>query len=63
MISLEEQLVKYYVIKHFLSLKIQNMMGINVDLLHWFIFDKRSLDGGVYLIKVLQVVVPKVKIC
>ena len=36
-ICLEEQLlVKYYMIKHLILLKIQNVMDINVDLLHWF---------------------------
>ena len=28
---------KDYIIKHLILLKIQNMMGINVDLLQWFI--------------------------
>ena len=33
-----------------------SILGINMDLLQWFIFDKRSLGGGAYLIKGLQVV-------
>ena len=37
-IWLEEQpLIKYYMLKHLLLLKIRNMMDINVDLLQWFI--------------------------
>ena len=37
-IQIEEQLlIKYYVIKHSVLLKIQNMMDINVDLLQCFI--------------------------
>ena len=31
------QLIKYYMIKHLIFLKIQNMMDINVDLLQLFI--------------------------
>ena len=30
-------LIMYYVKKHLILLKIQNMMDINADLLHWFI--------------------------
>ena len=44
-IYLEEQfLTKYYMIKHLILLKFQNMMDFNVDLLQWFIifFDKNS---------------------
>ena len=34
---IEKQLmIKYYVIKHLILLKIRNMMGIKVDLLPWF---------------------------
>ena len=29
-------MMKYYVIKHLILLKIQNMIDINVDLLQWF---------------------------
>ena len=29
-------LIKYYVTKHLIMPKIQNMMDINADLLHWF---------------------------
>ena len=38
-IYLEEQwlLIKYYVMKHLILLKIKNIMNINVDLLQWFI--------------------------
>ena len=37
-IELDEQLlIKYYMIKHLILLKIQNMMDINVDLLQWSI--------------------------
>ena len=36
--DLEEQpLIKHYVIMHLILLKIQNMMDINKDLIHWFI--------------------------
>ena len=36
---MEEQqlLIKCYVIKHLILLKIQNMININADLLQWFI--------------------------
>ena len=35
---LEEQLlIKYYMIKYLILLKIQNMMDTCVDLLHWFL--------------------------
>ena len=35
---LDEQLmIKYYVMKHLILLKHQNVMGINKELLHWFI--------------------------
>ena len=33
----KEFLIKYYVIKHLILLKIQNMMGINEVLFQWFI--------------------------
>ena len=34
---IEKQLmIKYYLIKHLILLKIRNMMGINVDLFPWF---------------------------
>ena len=34
---IEKQLmIKYYVIKHLILLKTQNMMGIKVDLFPWF---------------------------
>ena len=37
-IQIEEQLlIRYYVKKHLILLKIQNMMNINVNFLHWFI--------------------------
>ena len=37
-INLEEQLLmKYYMIKHLILLKIENMMDINAGLLQWFI--------------------------
>ena len=37
-IEIEKQmLIKYYVIKHLILLKIQNTMDINVVLLQWFI--------------------------
>ena len=37
-IWLEERLpTKYYVIKHLIFQKIQNMTNINVDVLQWFI--------------------------
>ena len=53
-IYLEEQLmIKYYVIKHLILLKIKNMKYINADLLHWFIN---------YLIKSILVVALKVKL-
>ena len=50
----EQLLIKYYVIKHLILLKIQNTMDINMDLLQWFglasvvykLFDKSS-DGAV----------------
>ena len=48
-ICLEGQLlVKYYVIKHLILLKIKNMMDINADLLQWFInfLDKKSTSLG-----------------
>ena len=35
-IYLEQLMMKYYVIKHLILLKIQNMIDINVDLLQWF---------------------------
>ena len=50
-ICIEEQLLKkYYLIKHLILLKIQNMMDINADLLQWFID---------FLIKSIMVVVLK----
>ena len=49
----EHLLIKYYVVKHLILLKILNMMNINVDLLQWFIN---------FLIKNLQVAVSKMKI-
>ena len=52
-IYLEEQLlIKYYMIKHLLLLKIQIMMDINVDLLQWFTN---------FSIELLQVVLLRVK--
>ena len=49
-ISAEEQLlIKYYVIKHLILLKIQNMMDINVDLLQWsikFLIKKLLVSGN-----------------
>ena len=48
-IYLEEQLlIKYYVIKHLILLKIRNMIDINVDLLQCFInflIKKNSVSG------------------
>ena len=44
-ISIKEQpLIKYYMIKLLIMLKIQNMMNINTDLLQRFInlFDKKN---------------------
>ena len=36
--SLDEQLmIKCYVMKHLILLKHQNVVGINKELLHWFI--------------------------
>ena len=46
---LEEQLlIKYYMIKHSILLKIQNTMDIKEDLLQWFIifFHKKSSGSG-----------------
>ena len=45
---------KYYIIKHFILLNIQNIMDINADLLQWFIN---------FSIKSLLVVILKVKLC
>ena len=43
-IEIEEQLlIKYYVVKHLILLKVQNEMDINVDLLQWFI---KKTSGG-----------------
>ena len=42
----EQLLIKYYMINHLISLKIENKMDINMDLLQWFIS---------FLIKSLQV--------
>ena len=37
-VEIEEQfLIKYYMIKHLILLKIENIMDINVDFLQWFI--------------------------
>ena len=44
--------IKYYVMKHLILLRIQNMMDINVELLQWIIN---------FLIKNLLVVVLKKK--
>ena len=53
-ICLEEQLlIKYYMIKHLVWLKIQNMIDINVELLQWFID---------FLIKSVKVVILKAKL-
>ena len=41
----EELLIRYYVIKHIILLKVQNMMDINVVLLQWpinFLIKKTS---------------------
>ena len=49
-IKVEEQLlIKYYVTKHLILLKIQYMMGVNIDLLQWFInfLIKKTLEGTV----------------
>ena len=49
-IFLEEQpLIKFYVIKHLISLKIQNLKDINVEfasMVHKF-FNKKNSDGAV----------------
>ena len=45
---------KYYMIKHFILLNIQNIMDVNADLLEWFIN---------FSIKSLLVVILKVKLC
>ena len=48
---------KYYVIKHLISPKIQNMMDINLDLLQWYIkflitkFPVKQLQLKIFLIK------------
>ena len=48
-IYLEGQfLIKYYVIKHLILLKAQDMIDMNVNLLQWFIiFHAMSSDGAV----------------
>ena len=51
-VYIEEQLlIKYYVIKHLILLKIQNMMDINVDLLQasmvYKFFDKKTSGSGI----------------
>ena len=49
-------LTKYYVTKHLILLKTQNMMDTKVDLLHWLNFSIKKTFGGtvkrkLYLIK------------
>ena len=51
----EQLLIKYYVIKHLILLKIQNMMDIKEVLLQWF---KNFLIKSPLLVMVL-----KMKIC
>ena len=46
-------LIKYYVLKHLMLLKIQNMMGVEVVSLSWFIS---------FLIKSLQMMLLKAKL-
>ena len=43
--------MKYYVIKHLILLKPQNIMDINVDLVQWFthFFDKINAGGAATL--------------
>ena len=54
-------LIKYYMIKHLILLKIHNRMHINVDLLQWFInflikrfLIEQLLKMNLYLINNLQ---------
>ena len=48
-IRTEKQLmIKFYVIKSFISLKIRNMMDINVDLLQWFIISAETVKNEVF---------------
>ena len=43
---------KYYMIKHFILLNIQNIMDVNADLLEWFInFSIKSLLVGILKVK------------
>ena len=54
-ICLEEQpLIKNYVIKHFILLKFQNMIDMNMELPQWFIN---------FSIKIFQVVLLKIELC
>ena len=50
-IKIEEQplLIKYYLMKHLILLKIKNTIDVNVDLLQWltFFFDKKTSGGAI----------------
>ena len=47
-ILMEEQLlIKYYAIEHFILIKIQNIMDINVALLQRFINFVKKTSGGI----------------
>ena len=47
-IEIEEQLlIKYYVIKNLISLKIQNMMDIKLALMIYRFFDKKTFGSGI----------------
>ena len=40
-------LIKYYVIKHLILLKIQRIINMNLNLLQWFkLFDEKSFGGA-----------------
>ena len=49
----EQLLIKYYVIKHLILLKIQKMMDINVDLPQWFIIFGETRKNEIISNKVL----------
>ena len=49
----EQLLIKYYVIKHLILLKMQNMMDINVDLPQWFIIFGETRKNEIISNKVL----------
>ena len=50
---IEQLMIKYYMIKHLILLKIQNMMDNNVDLLQWSInfFDEKNISWSHYAYK------------